>query len=198
MDLSRDHDSATASLQQRLFTAIPLPQTVQQQLLPLAPSPQRKVRPVGAAQMHLTLSFIGQARVDEVDQLLRAALRQCQLPQPFELQANRLGKFGSNRRGTLLWAGLAEQPALLQLQAQLATALQPCLKSERRPYRPHITLARCKPHVAAAVLENFLQQPVPTDLRFTADSFGLYSSVTASGGSIYHCEHSYPLGQPLC
>lgn len=185
---SRSETPAPDSLQ-RLFTAIPLPEPVVHTLLPLQPSAGPAVRPVAGDNLHLTLCFIGPARVDEAHQ----RLLQLQASR-FTLQLQGYGSFGNPRRGLLLWAGVAPSPALHQLQADMTTCLADLLPSRReRPYRPHITLARVRPGGPATIGQAFLQQPPPMNVTVEVPAFGLFSSVTTPQGSLYTCEHRYAL-----
>jgi len=94
-------------------------------------------RVVAAAQLHLTLHFLGNADAARLP-ALRAGLRVH--GEPFELELCQ----------TKVWPGgvavLQPQrtpPALLGLHARLADALAALdFAPERRRYRPHITLAR--------------------------------------------------------
>lgn len=91
--------------------------------------------------LHLTLAFIG-----ETDNLrgAREAVSSCVRP-AFGLSVGGFGRFGGGfgRFGDLYWAGIGKNPEL----AALAEAVQAALRAhgfeiERRPFKPHITLAR--------------------------------------------------------
>ncbi|AGA91165.1 2''-5'' RNA ligase [Thioflavicoccus mobilis 8321] len=97
-------------------------------------------RPTHPADLHLTLVFLGplgeaQRRCAEgVAEALRAA--------PFGLRLERVGHWRGPR---VLWCAPSEAPAdLVTLVDALAGGLADhCgLTLERRPYRPHVTLAR--------------------------------------------------------
>lgn len=84
--------------------------------------------------LHLTLAFIG-----ETDNLrgAREAVSSCVRP-AFGLSVGGFGRFGD-----LYWAGIGKNPEL----AALAEAVQAALRAhgfeiERRPFKPHVTLAR--------------------------------------------------------
>jgi 2'-5' RNA ligase len=142
-------------------------------------------------QWHLTLQFLGnQVDLDEVADALGAlALRAAPV---------RLGGFGAfpnERRGRVLWLGVAEGAAFLaQLAAAVGVLLGPRgYPPEDREQHPHLTLARCR---------------VPTDLRDTVaalrpDPVGpewvvgdvvLFESLTRSTGARYMERGRFTLG----
>ena len=95
------------------------------------------------ADWHVTLHFIGPVPRLRIDGL-RAALA---VPvTPFEL---RLGQPELWPHGLAVMLPIAQPEALLQLHARLGQALRHLgLRTDPRPYRPHITLAR---HAAQAL-----------------------------------------------
>lgn len=101
-------------------------------------------------QWHLTLQFLGN-RVD-VDAV--AGALGSLAADPGTVQLGGFGAFPSERRGRVLWLGVATGgPFLAQLVAAVGARLGPLdHRPEDREYNPHLTLARCK---------------VPTDLQGT-------------------------------
>lgn len=93
--------------------------------------------PVRPERLHLTLHFLGDVAVDRLPALMAALA----LPlTPFEL------RFGHTEMWPHGVAVLRPDPVpeeLLQLHGALRTALQAlALRTENRPFRPHVTLAR--------------------------------------------------------
>lgn len=125
----------------RLFTGIELPFHWRQAL---AGGTQR-LRTMGARgrftppeNYHLTLVFLGETRRAEE---AAAALEQLDAP-PFPLRSAPPGVF-RRKEGDIWWLGVEPSPGLLLVQRQLEQALEEAgFPVERRPYRPHITLAR--------------------------------------------------------
>ena len=172
----------------RLFTAIPLPPVVTQALADLQPLPASGVRPVAPAQMHVTLHFIGEAEIEETAELLQVVPMQ-----RFELAVSGVGQFGP---GEVLWAGVQPHALLRQLHADIGQALVAGgIAVEKRPYRPHITLARCKPHAPPDLVPDFLDRHVALRLPpVTATRFALYSSTPSASGPLYRVERWFPAG----
>ena len=93
-------------------------------------------------QLHVTLRFLG-----EVDRHVAAdvdaALAQVSAP-PVPIALRSVGCFERVGRPESLWAGVAPDPALLQLHRAIDRAMvRVGLPPEKRAYRPHVTLARC-------------------------------------------------------
>jgi 2'-5' RNA ligase len=114
-----------------------------------APVTGRGVRWVKPESLHLTLKFLGaveDARVERVTNAMRAAVAGATT---FELAARGVGCFPNPRSPRVLWAGLADEPALLALAERVERECRALgFPAEERPFRSHITLARIAGRVA--------------------------------------------------
>ena len=180
----------------RLFTGISLPAEVPDRLERVIRDLQRGVRanwsPV--ENLHFTLKFIGSwpdSRLDELQSALQA-LR----PGPaFRVRVSQLGYFPNPHRPHSLFAGVQAGPELAALAAavdQAAAALG--IKTEDRPYHPHVTLARIKDQSQVRALRGRVAEM--TDLEFgefDVRAFHLYESRTGPRGSVYTKLATYDL-----
>jgi 2'-5' RNA ligase len=168
----------------RLFVAIDLPESTRQLLVALDPH-IRGVRWTDAAQMHLTLSFLGEVP-DEIDLALREKLAVIEFG-AFFLPIVGVGTFSAKGALKIIWIGVGKaHPHLFQIykrvqEAALAVGLEP----ELRPWHPHITLARCR-DVSAQSLRKFLR----TNAEFESgiiriEAFHLYSSKLTPSGPVH-------------
>lgn len=93
-----------------------------------------------AAQLHLTLRFVGDVSRRVADELTAA------LPRPFELPAMDLsgvGFFDKDRRPNALWVKVAPREPLALLHRKCDRVCQSAgLEPEHRAFMPHITVAR--------------------------------------------------------
>lgn len=175
----------------RLFVAIAIPAAVTRRLGPLQGGVPgaRWSDPTG---FHLTLRFIGEVDTLEAEEI-DDALRSITAP-GFDLALDGVGQFGTRRAPSVLWAGVAAQPALSFLHAKIDRALvaagQP---PDDRAYSPHVTLARLRQAPAERVarwLEGFAPfQAGP----FPVEAFHLYESRMGGEGAVYEILESYPL-----
>lgn len=135
----------------RLFVAITPPATALAEI-DAAVAPLRAARPEltwsSPPSWHVTLAFLGEVDDAVVPRLAvrleRAASRHPRL----ELSAAGAGAFPTAPRARVLWTGIRGDPDVLRAMsasvaagARRAGAPPP---GERRRFRPHITLARCR------------------------------------------------------
>jgi RNA 2',3'-cyclic 3'-phosphodiesterase len=131
----------------RLFIAVPLPEETRHALASLLSDTRLPGKVVRPQNWHLTLRFLGDT--DEVSyERLLAAFEEADFGSPFRVRLGALGAFPSPARATVLWVGFAEGAEGLE---RLAVATEEAtgiagLGHEDRPFRPHLTLSRIRPH----------------------------------------------------
>ncbi|HYG67210.1 MAG TPA: RNA 2',3'-cyclic phosphodiesterase [Anaeromyxobacteraceae bacterium] len=173
----------------RLFIALDPPASVREALAALqADVPGARWTP--SEKLHLTLHFHGY-RPEEEAPALEVTLAGVS-GTPFSLAVEGLGAFPNARAARVLVAHVGTEPGLMDLHGQIGGALEHLgLETERRPYRPHLTLARLKAPDREAV-QAFLAQPAPP-LSFRVEAFHLYESRLDPTGARYALLRSYPL-----
>lgn len=129
------------------------------------------------ADLHMTLAFIGDVAIDQLQNIKRAA-QQVQ-PHAFRLRIDRPGYWPHNKIG---WAGISNTPASLQalvddLRKALTLAGQ---RFDTQAFVPHITLIR-------NALRDFDIVDVPP-IDWPVDDFVLLRSIGAAGPSRYAIE----------
>ena len=161
----------------RLFFAIELPDEVREQIIAWRAghfSPDDG-RPVAAANLHLTLAFLGEVSASKQQALSQLAGR---LRQPsFTL---RLDDAGQWLRSRVVWLGMRQPPrGLLQLANMLRAqaARSGCYQSPQ-PFHPHITLLRDASHAVAIPAPGFCWS-------FPVNEFALYASSFERGRTRY-------------
>jgi RNA 2',3'-cyclic 3'-phosphodiesterase len=133
----------------RLFLAIPLPDDVraglrqwQRELQPLLPS--RAVRWTKPEQFHLTLKFLGNVPVADIDSLSEAIRAVCGNAPAMRLRAEGAGFFPDTGSPRVLWVDIKSMDGLLtDFQRQLELSVQRFAeKEEVKKFTAHVTLAR--------------------------------------------------------
>ena len=131
----------------RCFVAILLDEQVRallaaeiDQLRPLS----RAVAWVPAANLHLTLRFLGELGEERVAVAGEALREAAEATRDFDLTLHRLGGFPGLERPRVLWVGVAEGALEARtLQGRLEAALDRLgFGREERPWHPHVTIGR--------------------------------------------------------
>ena len=176
-----------------MFIAIDLPKQVAWRLGQVVAEAPRGVRPVRPVQMHLTLHFLGDVE-DEPRIALHESLAKVQQA-AFTITVQGTGVFPPRGRPSVLWAGVADSLGLIDLHAALGNAIESCgLEVERRPYVPHVTLARLTPAVPRAWIARVLAESASLAIDdIPVDRFQLYESRRLDGASEHTVEAAYTL-----
>jgi len=108
----------------------------------------RWVQPEG---IHLTLKFLGQTPLDQIEGIVKALSSACASLCPFTCTVGGLGCFPNLRRPRVIWVGVQEPTgALSRLQEALEGACaESGFKRERRAFHPHLTLGRLRDRASA-------------------------------------------------
>ncbi len=141
-----------------------------------------KCRRVANSNLHLTLHFVGNTSIAEMECLDRQA-REFDAD-PFELTLDSSGFF---KKPKVLWIGCQAAPqALFDLQGNLGEQISQCAYTpETRPYSPHMTVAR-----------KIIGAPgsIPFGpVLWRVNRFVLVESTSGPGGVRYEVVESYPL-----
>ena len=144
----------------RTFIALELPASLQRFLgtvIHQAAEELPALRWVDPAGIHLTLAFLGELDDQRLEAAIDAAQEAAQQAVPFEYRLKGLGLFGSSLQPRVIWMGIEDQPSgqvqgspLQRLHRVLAKELeQRGFELEKRPFSPHLTLARIKQPLSA-------------------------------------------------
>ncbi len=183
----------------RLFVALPLPGEVRRPLAEKATELARRLpaaRWVPAANLHLTLAFLGETEADRVGGLGRALAGCFESRPPVTLRLGGGGCFPPRRPARVAWVGFEAPAALLELQREVASAVGEWLgvAPEGRPFHPHLTLARPRrpwPRPAVALwAEAFAGPQGPA---FEVGEGRLMRSHLGPGGARHESLETYPL-----
>ena len=133
----------------RSFIAIEISDQVREGLKAL----QQDLKKVGARvgwvapeNIHLTLVFLGDIFRSQVGPLAVALDGVAAQTVPFRYEVAGSGFFGSPRSPRVIWVGVNEQGNMVAgLQARVSDAVRELgLKTEDRPFHPHLTLGRIR------------------------------------------------------
>jgi 2'-5' RNA ligase len=171
----------------RLFVAVPLPDPLRGELAAVADRLAGDGRVVPAANLHVTVHFLG--GVDAAAAApLEAALRDAVAPlSPFALVVAGVAP-GPRRRPRLLWATFAPDARFRDLARHVheaAAPVAPEARSPRGPAAPHVTLVRHRGTAPNGVADVSGSVPVA--------AVELVSSRLGPGGAVYEVLARLPL-----
>jgi 2'-5' RNA ligase len=174
----------------RLFTALDIPSEIVRNLEELLErlKPAARMNWIPAANLHITVKFIGQWPEERLDDL-RGALASVPPRPPVAVALRGLGFFPRS-----FWCGV-EAPELPALAAEVdACTAQLGIAPEKRAFNPHLTLGKFKERPDLRVLtETIAAMPALEFGSFTSESFCLYQSTLKPSGSVYTRLAEFPL-----
>jgi 2'-5' RNA ligase len=101
------------------------------------------VRWVSVDNIHLTLKFLGDVSLANVEMLEKILQTEVNAHHVFEISVGGLGAFPSNRRPRVMWVGVEAPAELPAVQDGVESALARLgYAREERPFSPHLTLGR--------------------------------------------------------
>lgn len=180
----------------RLFIGLDVPWQISRNLelllKLLKPKAQIAWSPLG--NLHVTSKFIGEWPESRLDEL-KAALDTVARPGALDITIQGIGWFPNPHQPRILYAGIRGPAGLTELAVSAETVCDSLgVKSERRDYQPHLTLARVRTPKPLFELKRAIAE-LPDDNfgKFQAKEFYLYNSELRPQGSIYTKLATYSL-----
>ncbi|PKD43151.1 RNA 2',3'-cyclic phosphodiesterase [Rhodohalobacter barkolensis] len=175
----------------RYFISITLPQAIQESVDQILPD-EPQWRKVKREQLHLTLRFIGEAESSRIDQI-QESLKEIDLP-AFNLKLKGVGFFPDDGPVRVIWLGIENKSALMDLQQKVDEIVSDVMNSDREhSFVPHVTLARIK---KGFLKSEKLLDSIPEEneqFEFKVRSFQLMESKKGSRGVDHHIVENYEL-----
>jgi 2'-5' RNA ligase len=161
----------------RLFVAVVPPPAILEEIEQLV-APHRDAWPdlrwVRRDFLHITLAFLGEVEERSLDRLLPRLERVAAGYPRLELSFAGAGAFpGRGTHARVLWTGLyGDRRALSRISASAYAAARRAGASDgdTKPFRPHLTLARCRR---------------PTDVRPLIDELAAYAGAQWAAGDVH-------------
>ena len=161
---------------------------------PLDPAPldpalldHGRLRWISPGQWHVTLAFLAEVPNSEVTTLSGQLADTAQSLTGFSVALAGAGAFPHPPRASTLWCGIDPGGAELSTLAQAVAGATrtAALSLDERPFRPHLTLARCQPSDLQPIVARLADYRGP---QFTVDEISLVRSHLGKGpgGSAAH------------
>jgi len=182
----------------RLFAAIPI-QLTEESIKNLQQLQDKlkedKIKWVDWQNTHLTMKFFGETPEERVDDICEQLDMACAGIEPFEMEMNRLGIFGSRYKPKVIWLGFKENEEVIRLQKNIAEELEKIeIYEDRQNFVPHLTVGRVK----YIQHQDFFQEMIGQfKNRFsqenTIQEMHLFESILKSSGPEYHVVETFRL-----
>jgi 2'-5' RNA ligase len=146
---------------------------------------------VNPSGIHLTLKFLGNIDVKDVEKITQAIEEGCKGSGIFNLEISGLGVFPNFKRPRVIWLGVGGQvDILLKLQKQIDDNLEKLgFPREKRPFSPHITLGRVRDSVSSYETEQcsriIANKKYEEKHSLSVDSIRLMRSQLLPAGAVY-------------
>jgi 2'-5' RNA ligase len=190
----------------RAFIAIELPAEVQQGLdqvmrqirQHLQTLPGSAVRWVPAGNIHLTLKFLGDVSLANLDLLKEMLLTEVKAHPSFEFSVGGVGAFPNAKSPRVVWVGVQAPPELLTLQSAIESKMEKLGYSrEERLFSPHLTLGRVSRNTNNPEYHQIGEALQAVKVGFLglvcAQGVSLFKSDLRPTGSVYTCLLFAPL-----
>jgi len=192
----------------RSFIAIEIPELVKREIsdktLTLLEKHRPSLRWVPAEKMHLTIKFLGDFPESKIPLLSQSLALKCREYPVSEIMVSGVGCFPKMSRPAVIWIGLKMPVSLNNLQVQIEKAAASFgIPVEKKPFSPHLTIARVSPNITADEIKNLTRDIIELknqlgDVilgRFTAGKLTLFKSDLNPSGALYTTLFEAPLGQ---
>lgn len=176
----------------RVFCAIELPVEVRARAAEHIARLREAVPEVRASwerteKLHITLKFLGEIAPASVEALSGAASSATRNTQPFTLALSGTGAFPPRGDPRILWLGIGDSSgALIELQSRLEEECAVAgFAREKRPFHPHLTLARIRAPQGARRLAQAHRETGFEAMEFAVADLIVMRSELGAGGSRY-------------
>ena len=168
---------------QRVFIGIPIDKHSQQHinvlLKPIEDS-RRDIRWVPENNRHLTLAFLGNRPISEVDNLIQQFDESYQQETRFQYRLSTLERFPDPKGRIIALTNEPDEPLDKLFQITLKLLQRNEIEFDRKKFRPHVTLGRIRR--PKHVNKTFDQQ---LNINLDITKITLYQSNLSESGSIY-------------
>jgi 2'-5' RNA ligase len=147
--MARDRAARPEAKPLRLFVAVEIPETVKDVVEEVF-APWREAFPrarwVPRENMHVTLKFLGRTWPRLTDWVHERIEEAASGAESFETRLLEVGSFPSAKRGRAIWAGFDDDEGwMTEIAGAIDSALEDEFEPEKRPFHPHLTVARSDP-----------------------------------------------------
>ncbi|MFE4810252.1 RNA 2',3'-cyclic phosphodiesterase [Peribacillus simplex] len=130
-----------------------------------------------SADYHITMAFLGNAPDTLKEDALGRVENELANEASFGLELGVIGGFGKSESPRILWAGVKQQERLFAIQRKVYNScIEAGFELDKKPFKPHITLARKFEGDSPFSLESVRQVANLEDKHFEAVQVALYQT----------------------
>lgn len=157
------------------------------------------VRWVPVPNIHLTLFFLGDVSIANLDLLIDNLHAEAIGHNPFEISVGKVGAFPGVQRPRVIWVGVEAPPALRAIQEGIEHRMTKLgYPREERSFSPHLTLGRVSRNITPVDVKKISQVLQASKVGFLGaaqvERIHLYRSDLNPDGAVYTVIHSEQLG----
>jgi 2'-5' RNA ligase len=187
----------------RAFIAIEMSPEIRRRLDQVSDELKRRlkdipVRWVPVENIHLTLKFLGDVSVANLEVLKKILQSEIAGHHPFEMSVGELGAFPSNRRPRVIWVKVQAPAELEAVQRGIETeSTRLGYAREERAFSPHLTLGRVSRNASSRDIHRISEVLDSYKVGFLGatrvQTVHLFRSDLQPGGAVYTCLFTVPL-----
>jgi len=176
----------------RLFVGIPLSSQLRKRLTQeMETWPKEAILRTMEENLHITLFFLGFIQEEEVGEICRRVGEVCKDIESFELQFTGIKLMKSEVSPKMIWLTGEASDELRRVLERIEKAFSSFV-SERKTYRPHITLAKIKKSKWLK-LENKPELKERISFIETVENIAVFESLSLDGKRRYEPIDTFPL-----
>jgi len=163
--------------------------------------PGTAVRWVPVENIHITLKFLGDVSMANIDMLKKILDSVAALHRSFEISVGGIGAFPKLHQPRVVWVGMEAPSELLAIQHGLEVETARLgYAPEDRPFSPHLTLGRVSRNASGGEIHRISETLSTYKVGFLGvtrvQALYLFRSDLDPSGAVYSRMHSARLGQP--
>lgn len=184
----------------RAFIAIEMPSEIQASLSQVSANLAAElagipIRWIPAENIHLTLKFLGDVSISNVELLKGILSAEAVLHTPFEISVGELGAFPSQSRPRVLWVAVQAPSELQSIRSGLENETARIGYSrEKRTFSPHLTLGRVSRNANSREVRKVCEVLSHHKVGFLGaarvEKLHLFRSDLKPGGAVYTIQFS--------
>jgi len=179
----------------RAFIALDIPSEIQECLATVSNQFKEKigevpVRWVDPEKIHLTLKFLGDVSLNNIEVLKESIRAEAYACKPLVFSVGGVGAFPKVRNPRVIWVGIEAPTEMIDLQRGIDVQMSRIgYAPDRRPFSPHLTLGRVSRNAKSAEIRQISDVLSTSKIGFLGvgrvNAVHLYRSDLKPDGAVY-------------